>query len=258
MFDIDKVASELVPIFKKMFRGKIAISISGSIGKKIMDARSDVDFRVFYEEWIDDKEEIDRLHCELNNKREEFRMQGIKVDDYWPRTISEVDSVIDTWFLGEGKPLNVVWTVWGYHPLTDFANQYVIDDEHNIIGGWLERLSNYPPKLKQKTIDRCLCSIKYWRNDYHYESKVIRRDIVFVNGLTTKLMHEIIELLYALNEKYYVGDGNNLKFMEGFELLPENFFDRVEKILVPGNNVDMFKKQREDLCSLIDDVVSLA
>lgn len=50
MFDIDKIASEITPIFRKMFRGKLAISISGSTGKKVSDARSDIDFRVFCEE----------------------------------------------------------------------------------------------------------------------------------------------------------------------------------------------------------------
>lgn len=257
MFDIDKIASEITPIFRKMFHGRLAIGISGSIGKKVSDARSDIDFRVFYDEWIDDKNELERLHKELQAKIVLFREQGIKVDDYWPRSISEVNGVIDTWFLGEGKPLDVVWTVWGYQPLTDFANQYVIDDEHNVIGGWLERLSHYPEKLKQKTIDRCLGSLKYWRQDYHYESKVMRRDIVFLNGITTKLMHEIIEILYALNETYYVGDGNNLKFMEGFNLLPDDFFHRVESILVPNKKEDMFEKQRKELISLIDDVVGL-
>jgi hypothetical protein len=133
----------------------------------------------------------------------------------------------------------------------------VIEDEHNIISGWVQKLGNYPPKLKQKTIDRCFCSLKYWRYDYHYESKVMRRDVVFINGLTTKLMHEIIELLYALNETYYVGDGNNLKFMRDFEVLPSNFFKRVENILVPEKSDDMFVKQREAICLLIDDVVAL-
>ena len=52
--------------------------------------------------------------------------------------------------------------------------------------------------------------------------------------MTSKLVHEIIQILFALNETYYAGDGANLTFVEKFKIVPADFPARVHDILYPG------------------------
>ena len=257
MTAINEVVKEFLPLLKSMARGKYAISIAGSVGKNVHDEKSDIDFRLFYEEKAD-SEEFKRLRAEFIKKAKQFTQKGVKVDDLWPRSISEVDTLLDEWFSGNGNTIDFVWTVWGYHPLTDIQNQYVIEDEYGIISGWHKRLSDYPLKLKEKIVNENIASVDYWRGDYHFKSKMERGDAVFLCGLTSKIMHQLILILYAVNEKYYVGDGNNLRFMKDFEIKPEGFEKRAKEILYPGTGEDMYEKQYYELCRLIDEVKQMA
>ena len=100
--------------------------------------------------------------------------------------------------------------------------------------------------------------MRYWRQDYHYRNKVERRDLVFLAGLTSRLVHDLIAILFALNETYYVGDGNNLGFIARFRHVPEGFAEAVGRILYPAPGADVFERQYADLARLIDAVVDLA
>ena len=87
--------------------------------------------------------------------------------------------------------------------------------------------------------------------------KVERRDRVFLAGLTSRLVHDLIAILFALNETYYVGDGNNLDFIARFRHVPEGFAEAVERILYPAAGDDTLARQYADLARLIDAVVDL-
>jgi len=36
----------------------------------------------------------------------------------------------------------------------------------------------------------------YWRHDHHYASKVQRQDVVFLAGLSAKLVHDVVQVLF--------------------------------------------------------------
>jgi hypothetical protein len=81
---------------------------------------------------------------------------------------------------------------------------------------------------------------------------------VFLAGLTPRLVHDLIQILFALNDVYYVGDGNNLWYIEKFKVQPADFAARVTAILYPGSAADSLREQYDRLAALIDDVVALA
>ena len=87
--------------------------------------------------------------------------------------------------------------------------------------------------------------------------------MVFLAGLSVKLVHDIIQVLFALNETYYVGDGYNLDFLARFAHQPSEITARVQAILYPTpsaamDSVAMYVEQRERLLALIDEVEALA
>ena len=252
------IIEEFIPICKKLAGDqRYAISVGGSLGKGTWDDRSDVDFRLFTDralEWTDKRPE---LWVDYFAAIERWKERGINIDGVWCRTVNEIDAAVNGWCSGEIKPVDLLWTIWGYHVLTDVNNQFIIEDPYHIIADWKSRLSVYPPALKTAILEKNLESLRYWRTDYHYAHKVERGDVVFLAGMTSKLVHEIIQILFALNETYYVGDGSNLRFVEKFKIVPADFSARVRTILYPGSE-DGFTDQYAALTALIDETIALA
>lgn len=239
-------------------RGKYAISVGGSQGKGLSDQNSDVDFRLFIERDLVSPEENPQLWQDYYDAMEYWRQRGINVDGIWTRRIDTMDALLDRWLAGELATIDMIWTIWGYHLLPDLYHQAVIEDPFGVIAGWKERLRVYPQPLKQAILKKHLESLRYWRGDYHYRNKVQRGDVVFTAGLTSRLVHDMIQVLFALNETYYVGDGQNLDFCRKFALAPAGFADKVQQILYPEATENRLQVQYAALLALIDEVVALA
>lgn len=256
---IQAVIDECLPKLKALGTGRCAVTIGGSHGKGTFDERSDLDFRVFCdgivgshrywetEEWRAFAQIVDRE-----------RQQEINIDYCWVRTIGEIESELYAWLSGKVMPVEKVWTLWGYHLLTDIVNQMIIEDPSGIVAGWQARLSSYPSALQRALIDKHMGSLNYWRTDYHYRNKVDRRDPIFLAGISSRLVHDMIQVLFAINNTYYVGDGNNLHYIEQFAVQPKEFAGRVETILYPPQSESMLIGQYEAIMALIDELAPLA
>lgn len=256
---IQTVIDECLPLLKALGKGRCAVTIGGSHGKGTFDTRSDLDFRLFCDEvvgapgfsatkeWKAFSQAVDR-----------WREQGIEIDYCWVRTVADIDAQLEAWLSGQVVPEERVWTLWGYHLLTDLANQVVLDDPDGLIAGWQARLKPYPRALKRAIIEKHLGSLTYWRSDYHYRNKVERGDVVFTAGIASRLVHDVMQVLFAINETYYVGDGNNLHHVSTFAVQPRAFAERVNDILYPPQTENALAAQYEAIITLIDDLAPLA
>lgn len=208
--------------------GRFAISLGGSRGKGVADERSDLDFRLFCDAAVggDQRYQTSQWHAFVT-RVDYWRTQGINIDYCWIRTVAEIDVQLDAWLTGQGHATEMVWTLWGYHVLTDIANQQVLHDPEGIIAAWQARLTPYPASLKQAIIAKHGESLRYWQSDYHYRHKVMRGDVVFLAGMGARLVHDMLQVLFALNECYYVGDGNNLRYVATFAIKPIAVEERI-------------------------------
>jgi hypothetical protein len=255
---IQTIFEEFIPICRRLAGDqRYAISVGGSLGKGTWDNQSDVDFRLFTDEKLTGPDRRPEVWADYFAGLNRWKERGINIDGVWARTVGEINAALDGWLRGEIKPPDIVWTIWGYHVLTDVNNQFIIEDPYHIVRDWKERLRVYPPALKQAILTKYAASLRYWRTDYHYAHKVERGDVVFLAGMTAKLVHEIIQILFALNETYYPGDGANLRWIEKFKIVPPDFPARVHDILYPGTR-DAFAAQYAALMSLVDEVLLLA
>lgn len=256
---VHTVVDECLPLLKTLAKGRYAVTLGGSRGKGTFDNRSDIDFRLFCDDvvggpkyremevWKSFRQIVDRC-----------RAQGINIDSCWVRKIGEIDAQLEAWLSGQIQPVEMVWTLWGYHLLTDIANQVVLDDPTGLIATWQARLKPYPQALQRAIIKKHMHSLTYWRPDYHYRNKVERGDKVFLAGLSARLVHDMMQVLFAINKTYYVGDGNNLHYVETFPIQPRAFAERVGDILYPPRTKDVLTAQYEAIVALIDDVALLA
>jgi hypothetical protein len=255
---VQTVIDEFLPIIKKWDTGRFAISVGGSQGKGTWDSRSDIDFRLFHEKELRWPHEDPEMWAEYFEAIERWGKRGVIIDGVWCRRIEAIDAALDHWLEGELCPEDLVWTIWGYHLLPDIYHQGVLEDPYGVIAGWKERLSAYPPRLKKAILEKHLGSLRYWRKDYHYQNKVQRGDVVFLAGLSARLVHDMLQVLFALNETYFVGDGQNLDFAKKFTILPEGFIERVNRALYPPPAENRLEAQYETLAGLIDEVIRLA
>lgn len=254
---IQAVIDDLLPNLRALGEGRCAVSLGGSYGKGNHDSLSDLDFRLFCDSVSPESEEQQLRVKELAAAIQHWGERGITIDGYWMRIVKDVSEQLDQWCAGIIASDHKVWTIWGYHLPTDINNQYVIDDPHGIIAGWQAQLTPYPPALKNALLVKHTASIRYWRNDYHLRNKVQRKDSVFLVGLTSKIVHDLIQILFALNETYYVGDGNNLAYVQQFAHVPANFVADVEAVLMAGSGDNRLEQQNQRLFHLIDAVEAL-
>jgi len=252
---IRPVIDQFLPIMRSFAVGRYAVAISGSYGKGTYDSSSDIDFRLYADDIPATFAEMGEA---IRKPKEEWRQKGIKVDDFWPRKIGDIDTAIGRWLEGNIQADHHVWTIWGYHLLPDLYGQQALEDPFSIVAGWKAQLATYPPKLKKALLDKHLGSLRYWRHDYHYAGKAQRQDVVFLGGLSVKLVHDIIQVLFALNETYYAGDGQNLDYVSRLPHQPPNAARRIRDCLYPSSTESVFVDQRTTILELIDDVERLA
>lgn len=260
---VNEIIADCVPLFREMVTGRYSITIGGSRGKGTSDQHSDVDFRLYYDQLIEE-DVFKQLMKQFRIKMQNWKDVGMNIDGCWIRKISDIDDALKDWVNGLIKPVDLVWTIWGYHILTDIYNQQIIDDPYNVASYWKKLLSVYPSRLKAAIIKKHMQSLRYWRNDYHYANKVLRGDVIFLAGISARLVHDMTQVIFALNETYFTGDGNNMKYIDKFKIKPEGFNKRVSEALYPaasslcsGEMVNVFEKQRQILTELIDDIEQL-
>lgn len=251
---INDIAKDLIPLFKRFGRGRYAIALAGSIAKEKAHSESDLDFRMYADKRIVDDE---AAKADLEDAVERWKKKGIVIDGLWVREIATVANSLEAWLDGEERPEPLSWTIWGYHVLPDIHNQQIVDDPDGVLARWKEMTLIYPPKLKKAIIEKRLATIAYWKSDYHYPSKVRRGDIVFAAGLAMKLIHDMIQILFALNETYYVGDGHNMDYLRNFRIIPDGFDDKLRSALVPAQEPDGLIRQREILIEMIGQIEDL-
>jgi hypothetical protein len=235
--------------------GRVSVALGGSRAKKRADVHSDYDFRVYADRFVGDDPMSSPAAHAFDALAAEWGAKGVRLDGVWARRIGDIERELDEWLAGTARPTPLVWSVWGYHLPTDIVAQQILHDPSGVLGDWRRRLSAYPPPLRTAILREHLESLAYWRGDYHYRSKVIREDRIFLAGLTAKLVHSLYQVVFALNETYYVGDGFNDRAAEGFAILPDAFNARVLAVLAAAERPD---EQYRLLMALVDETGALA
>jgi hypothetical protein len=251
------VVSDVIPFFEQMDTGRFAVALGGSLSKGTWDDRSDIDFRLYHERPLPVPLASSPTWSEYFAIIECWERRGVRIDGILHRTIADVEASLNAWLAGELAPEPIHWTIWGYHILPDITQQIAVLDPEHILARWQECLRTYPDALRSAVLTKHLGSLRYWRNDYHYRHKVDRGDVVFLAGLSTRLVHDIVQVLCAINGVPFPGDGNNLRIVETLDVRPQYVRERVTTALYPVSSETMFADQYEVLLALIDETEAL-
>lgn len=230
--------------------GRRAVSLGGSRAKGRTDAFTDYDFRLYTDAVLPRTAPAWDTFRTLWDAHER---RGIRIDGVWDRLITDIDAELDLWIAGQGRAADLDWAVWGYHLPTDIAHQMTVDDPDGILSGWRARLVPYPHGMAKATVARWMDFLRYWRDDYHYQSKVARGDPIFLAGLSAKLAHGIMQVVFAANRVHFPGDGWNLDLARTLALQPADLEPRLCSALASQDHA----AQRAALVALITELDGL-
>lgn len=234
--------------------GRGAVALAGSRGKGRADAQSDYDFRVYADAYRGPDIEGTPQWRRFEETMRHWEGKGFRMDGVWMRSYAGVHRDLAAWINGAPVDKSFEWTIWGYHLPTDLANQQIVSDPDGVLAGWKAQLVSYPEALRQAVLRQYREILAYWAQDYHYESKVERRDLVFLVGLSGKLANAILQVVFALNRVYYPGDGWNLPMAAELERLPPDFIPRMTQMLELGGDADAWRRQRAEFIAMVQDL----
>jgi hypothetical protein len=114
----------------------------------------------------------------------------------------------------------------------------------------------YPPHLKRKVISDSLWAAEFTL--LHARDYAAKGDIYNTAGCVNRVVSNITQALFAINEKYFMGDKNLLDTMAKFSSLPSGYIQQINRILAhPGSTGQMLTKTLRKLEQVWNSVVSL-
>lgn len=180
--------------------------------------------------------------------------------DFLYRDLDRVERVVAECQAGDS-----VDDFWQQLPYGFFSHIYLgelhvcrpLHDPHGAIAALKARVAAYPPALKRDLVQGWL-----WTAAFGHEStlKLARRgDVYSTVGCLTRAAAALTQVLFALNEVYFVSDKDALDQIEALPLRPARYRARLEAALAhPGASPERLVAAALEVGALIDEVVALA
>ena len=129
-------------------------------------------------------------------------------------------------------------------------------DPELLIAKFKRSVAVYSPKLKQKIIADSLWAAEFTL--LHARSFAAQADIYNTVGCLTRMVSNITQALFALNERYFLRDKRVLDVVAKFPILPSGYIQQINRILAhPGSTPQELTKSVSDLEHAWHSVVSL-
>jgi predicted nucleotidyltransferase len=111
----------------------------------------------------------------------------------------------------------------------------VLHDPSGTLAHLKSLTAEYPPLLKRAVVDKYL-----WEADFalHTSRKpAARGDAFYVGGCLFRCAACLVQVLFALNERYFVNEKGSVETAGSFTLRPDGFAETVSAVLAePGHN----------------------
>jgi predicted nucleotidyltransferase len=122
-------------------------------------------------------------------------------------------------------------------------------DPDGVLAALKARITPYPPLLKQTLIDRFL-----WQAEFALavaRKAVGRNDVFYVSGCLFQNVACLVQVLYALNERFFVNEKGAIAEVETFALRPPAFGAVARAVLsAPGTTPQALRNSIDQLMAL--------
>lgn len=273
---VPDLASEVLKLLREYPRGKFGIALGGAHAKGIEDSESDLDLYVFADS-VPGNDRRSAMAREFSADISEtvswgdgkpFEQAG--TDFYhgktrvecWFRSLGFIETAIRESREGQIRKEFTSWNPMGFYNYCTLSDIYVMkpmDDPDGILKRWKAEIAEYPPNLRAAILGQFLGQAGFWPRNFHYLSAVERRDVIYCSGIAQQVLHHLIQVLFALNRRYFPGDKKLREAMSLLAIRPADSEERMEAILMPAESpkVEDLRRQRVMLADYYDEVKSL-
>ncbi|MFA7126406.1 MAG: nucleotidyltransferase domain-containing protein [Bacilli bacterium] len=266
--------NEVVNMLKKLVNNRYSIALAGAHAKETADEQSDIDIYLFVDETKPYQERLDIVKQFADSNRSVYVSKqfdeapwGGSIDFYYQgtpievviRTFVNVERRIKECIQGTFEIIPAAWTSNGYYTfiyLSELSFIIPLDDATEFIKHSKEQIKNYPLLLKKAIIKRFYSRANVWLDNFHYISAIRRIDLLFTTPIVLHTILDMIQVIYALNEKYYMGDKKLQQALEKLNYCPNLLIDNLQFLLSTTYNADYLGKQHQLLCMIRDDLKS--
>jgi hypothetical protein len=271
---------ELLPLIRQFSHGEYGIALGGAHAKGLDDRESDVDLYLFTRDILSNGERSQQCQqfsaCiegvvswgEMPAGANAFTQAGTdflykrRKVECWLRNSDHITATIVECQQGIVRQDLVTWTVMGFYnhcALSDLTHMIPLDDPYGLLAHWKAEVSQYPLKLQQAIISRHLTAARFWPDNFHYKSAIERLDIIYTTGIVQQVIHNLIQVVFAVNQTYFPGDKKLDLSLQHLALQPADFGARIKQLLSPGVSVSrvLLEQQRLELCRLLAEVEEL-
>ncbi len=233
----------------KPVHGLRAIVLGGSYASGSQRPDSDIDIGLYYDEnWLLDIQQIRSLASQLNdvptptvtdlggwgtwvNGGAWLTIGGQRVDLLY-RNIDFVSSTIDDCNAGNVRSDYWQQPAYGFHSFmycTEIAICRPLYDPDQVIERLKAKVAQYSPHLKQAIIKNFLWSARFTLDNTYKPAS--RGEVYLVTGCLARTIHCLVQVLYALNETYYLSEKKLEADLGSFSIRPDHFLERVYTLL---------------------------
>ena len=275
--EIRSVVDELIPLLAQLCLSEYGIAVGGAHAKGTDDNESDLDLYVFTSN-AHKNVERSRLATLFSSDISDliswgpddpfvqggtdFYYKGHKVE-CWLRNRELIDRTIADCRDGIVTREFVTWTTTGFYnhcALSDIKVMLPVADPAGILARWQGEIAVYPPKLQAAIIRTHLAASRFWPHNSHYTSAVERQDVIYTTGIVQQVVHNLIQVLFAVNQTYFPGDKKLASAIDHLARTPEHCVARICRLLLPEEHlsVALLRNQQAELQRLLKDVEALA
>lgn len=152
--------------------------------------------------------------------------------DFLYRNLDFVSATIDDCNAGHVRSDYWQQPAYGFHSFIYCAEIEIcrpLCDPDQVIEHLKAKVSQYSPRLKQAIVNRFLWSARFTLDNTYKPAS--RGEVYLVSGCLSRAIHCLVQVLYALNNTYYLSEKKLGVDLDSFGLAPENFRERIYTLL---------------------------
>ncbi|MCX6047634.1 MAG: nucleotidyltransferase domain-containing protein [Chloroflexi bacterium] len=237
--------------------GIMAIVLGGSYARGTHHATSDLDIGLYYAEAnpfaiADIKHVAGELAGSAAPVVTDFYEWGRWVNggawiqtpagkvDFLYRNLDQVQRTLDEAQQGNFQHDYNQQPAYGFYSMIYLAETQIcipLSDPQGQIAALKRQVTTYPAKLKQKIIVDCLWSAEFTL--LHAQSFAAVGDVYSTVGCLTRIAANLTQVLFALNETYFMSDKRAMDILATFAVLPAGYLESLTTILAqPGRTAE--------------------
>jgi predicted nucleotidyltransferase len=258
--------------------GIAAVALGGSWARGVAGIGSDIDLGIYYQPSnAPSIEQLRYLAYKLHTGESSAQVTGfgewgpwvnggawLKIQefkvDWLYRDFERVSRVIEDCSRGVVSCDYYLGHPHGFHNhiyLAEISYGRPLLDRFGILDRLKTRVSAYPASMKNALVTKFLYGAGFMLD--LARPTVARGDVFHVSGCLFRCAAAIIQVLFALNETYFLNEKGAMNVTDSFKVKPPAFSSRVRKILAtPGDKPDSLQKAVAEMNSLIAETRSLS